>query len=113
MSLQGYRLVFLFCNQSDESGIGRRRGLRWAQQGVPVGVVGELEGVGTGIKAAGLEIAKGNISLRWRRQKAREWKNLGGIRGCRVGFNDQCDISLITDQILESQQSGLGRAVRG
>ena len=78
------------------------------RQGVPVGDVGELEGIGTRIKAAGLKIAKGNICSRWRRWKAREGKNLGGIRGHRVSFDDQCDISLITDQILESQKSGLG-----
>ena len=31
---------------------------------MPVGVVGKLEGAGTGIEAAGLEIAKGDIRLR-------------------------------------------------
>ena len=42
------------------------------RQGVPVGVVGELEGIGTRIKAAGLEIAKGDICLIWGRQKVRK-----------------------------------------
>ena len=78
---------------------------------MPVGDVGELEGIGTRIKAAGLEIAKGDICSRWGRWKARKQKNLGGIKGHGVGFDDQCDISLITDQILESQKSGLGRVV--
>ena len=76
-------------------------------------MVGELGGIGTRIKAAGLEIAKGNICLRWGRWKVTDWKNLGGIGGCRVGFNDQCNISLIADQILELQKSGVRRAVRG
>ena len=74
---------------------------------MPVRVVGELGGIGTRIEAAGLEIAKGNICLRWGRWKVTEWKNLGGIGGCRVGFYDQCDISLIADQILKSQKSRL------
>ena len=42
------------------------------RQGVPVGDVGELEGIGTRIKAAGLEIAKGDICSRRGRRKARE-----------------------------------------
>ena len=42
------------------------------QQGVPVRDVGELEGIGTRIEAAGLKIAKGDICLRWGRWKARE-----------------------------------------
>ena len=46
--------------------------MKWVQQGVPVGDIGELEGIGTRIEAAGLEIAKGNICSRWRRQKARK-----------------------------------------
>ena len=83
------------------------------RQGVPVGDVGELEGIGTRTEAAGLEIAKGDICSRRGRRKARKWKNLVGIGGCRVGFDDQCDISLIADQILKSQKSGAGRAVRG
>ena len=74
---------------------------------MPVGVVGKLEGIGTRIEATGLEIAKGNVCLRRRRWKAREGKNLGGIGGCRVGFDDQCNVSLIADQILESQKSGV------
>ena len=42
------------------------------QQGVPVGVAGELEGIGTRIEAAGLKIAKGDICLRWGMWKVRE-----------------------------------------
>ena len=83
------------------------------RQGVPVGVIGELEAICTRIEATGLEITKCDICPRWGRQKVRKRKNLGGIGGCRVGFNDQCDISLIADQILESQKSGAGRAVHG
>ena len=75
------------------------------QQGVPVGDVGKQEGIGTRIEAAGLEIAKGNICSRWGRRKVRKGKNLQGIGRRRVGFDDQCDISLIADQILELQKS--------
>ena len=32
---------------------------------MPVGVVGELEGSGTRVEVAGLNIAKGDIVLRW------------------------------------------------
>ena len=46
--------------------------MKWVQQGVPVGDVSELEGIGTRIEAAGLKIAKGDICLRWGRQKVRE-----------------------------------------
>ena len=42
------------------------------RQGVPVGVVGELKGIGMRFEAAGLKIAKGDICSRWRRQKVRE-----------------------------------------
>ena len=80
---------------------------------MPVRVISELEGIGTRIKATGLEIAMGDICSRWRRWKAREGKNLGGIGGRRVSFDDQCDISLIADQILESQKSRLGQVVHG
>ena len=46
--------------------------MKWVQQGVPVGDIGKLEGIGTRIKAAGLEIAKGNICSRWGRWKVRK-----------------------------------------
>ena len=42
------------------------------QQGVPVGDIGKLEGIGTRIEAAGLEIVKGNICSRWGRWKVRK-----------------------------------------
>ena len=42
------------------------------RQGTPVGDVGELEHIRTRVEAAGLEIAKGDICLRWRRWKARK-----------------------------------------
>ena len=74
---------------------------------MPVGDVSKLEGIGTEIKATGTEIAKGDMCLRRRTWKARKRKNLGGIRGRRVSFDDQCDISLIADQILKSQKSRL------
>ena len=35
------------------------------RQGAPVGDVGELKSIDTRIEAAGLEIAKGDICLRW------------------------------------------------
>ena len=72
MSLQGYRLLFLFRHQSDERGIGRRRRWKWVRQGEPVGDVGELEVIGTRFEATGLEIAKGDICSRWGRRKARK-----------------------------------------
>ena len=46
--------------------------MKWVQQGTPVGDVGELKSIGTRIKAAGLEIAKGDICSRWRRWKTRK-----------------------------------------
>ena len=72
MGLQGYRLVFLFHHSSDKRGIGGQRRPKWVRQGMSVGDVGELESIGTRIEAAGLEIAKGNICLRWGRQKVRK-----------------------------------------
>ena len=46
--------------------------MKWVRQGTPVGDVGELESIGTRIEATGLKIAKGNICLRWGRQKVRK-----------------------------------------
>ena len=49
------------------------------RQGVPVGDISMLEGIGTRIEAAGLKIAKGDICLRWGRQKERILGVLGDV----------------------------------
>ena len=50
------------------------------RQGTPVGDVGELESIGTRIKAAGLEITKGDL-FEMRKAEGEKMKEPCGYRG--------------------------------
>ena len=51
------------------------------RQGVPVGDVSKLEGIGTRIEAAGLKITKGNICFEMGTAEGEKMKESCGYRG--------------------------------
>ena len=76
-------------------------------------LTGKLEIRVTWVETAGFKITEGDIEEGRQKGKTRIRNNLRGIRGSRVSFYDQHDVSLIADQILESQKSRLRQAVHG
>ena len=117
LDLEGNWFIFLFHHKGDERGIKwgihSRRCLRQPPQGNPVAFAGKLEIRGTQVETGSFKITEGNIEEGRQKGKARIQNNVGGIWGPRVILYDQYDVSLIANQILESQKSRLGQAVHG